>query len=525
MSDSLPIYLKDPDEFALENAFRSLPRIGEIALETSLSKLSSQLEDLEQTGFAGIEIKVFVSAEEKIILRACKGKQGTCYNTGRYARYSGTALAALDDDLHLLLAGEDMPVCEKTATLYSLPMYRNHIHCSEADAGLMEKLQTNPELFDCYNFELSQEKLFDMVLEKKAGKQYTDLFYPGPFKLLVLEDGTLVHRGRINRVPVKAARKLKRGDGLFGLDGQAGGPHETFNELYKDEGPRCLLRKSQHNVITHHDHVSDLSALNTISRNLRDRMLRTIESRKDYFILTGSNREDEYGCCPSDEVTMADKLARDGILSASQETITAESCPVTIYAFRNEITSKDGNLQFIQDQNFREEVRKRLKKNNIGLLKLLARLALLVFVAVTITLAIIRISKPSSPLQNNELYSGLDVSRPNSIVLVLFHYRQRCDQCLAMEKYSREVLRDDFSTMMQKKQIQFRQVVMDLPENSRMIDRFDLVTSSLVIISFEEKVEDNFRVLDRSWELFNNEKEFKKMLSEELHQITGKGNE
>jgi hypothetical protein len=249
-------------------------------------------------------------------------------------------------------------------------------------------------------------------------------------------------------------------------------------------------------------------------------MLQTIESKKDYFILTGSNREDEYGCCPSDEVTMADSFARDGILSASREHATAEACPVTIYAFRNEITSIDGNLQFSQDQNFRDEIRDRLKKNNPGLMKVLARLALFVFVTVTIVLAIIRISGPSSPLQNNGLYTRLEVSRPNSTVVVLFHYSQRCDQCLAMERYSMEVLRDDFPTMMQKKQILFRQVLMDLPENRGMIDRFDLITSTLVIIRFEEMVENSISVLDRSWALFNNEKEFKKMLREELHQMT-----
>jgi hypothetical protein len=321
-------------------------------------------------------------------------------------------------------------------------------------------------------------------------------------------------------VPIQDAKKLKKGDGLFSFDRQAGGQHESFTELYRTDGPRCLLRKSQHNEITHHDQVSDLSALSTISRDLRDRILQTIESKKDYFILTGSNREDEFGCCPSDEVTMADNFTRDGILSASREPATVDTCPVTIYAFRNEITSKDGNLQFSQDQNFRDEVRNRLKKNNPGLLKVFTRLALFIFIAVTIILAIIRISGPSSPLQNNGLYTRLEVSRPNSTVLVLFHYSQRCNQCLAMERYSREVLSDDFPKMMQKKQILFRQVLMDLPENRSMIDRFELVTSTLVIIRFEEMVEDSIRVLDRSWALFDNEKEFKKMLLDELHQMT-----
>ncbi|TFH23474.1 MAG: hypothetical protein E4H10_12085 [Bacteroidia bacterium] len=521
MRNDLPISLQNPDELSLENAYRSLSRTGEITVETSLPKLSFQLEQLEHAGFAGMEIKAFASADEKITIRACKGKQGSCFNTGRTASYLGTALAALDDDHHLLLAGEALPICEKTATLFSFPAYNNHIKCSDADAGLTEKLQTDPELFDCDNFESSQERLYAQIQEKKPGAEFKDLFYPGPFKLLVLEDGTIIHRGRINKVPVEDAHKLIKGEALFSMDGQAGGPHESFTELYKAKGPRCLLSISHQKVITSPDLVPDFSALNTISRDLKNRLIDTIESKKDYFMLTGSNREDEYGCCPSDEVTMADHMARKGILSASRETATAEVCPLTIYAFRNEISSKDENLQFNQDQNFREEVLSRLKKNNPGLLKAITRWALFIFVALTLLLAIVRISGPSSPLQNNELYTRLEVSRPNSTVLVLFHYNKRCEQCLTMEKYSREVLKDDFSTMEQKKEIQFRQVVMDLPENRTLVDRYGLVTSTLVIIKFQNMEEDSIRVLDRSWALFNQEKEFKKMLSEELHQMTG----
>ena len=520
MKNDKPIHLHDPDELSLENAFRSLPRTGEIILDTSLSKLSLQLELLERTGFAGMKIKAFVTADDKISLRACKGKQGTCYNTGRTARYHGQALAALDDDHHLLLAGEEMLICEKTATLYSFPAYENHIHCSNADPKLMAKLQTDPELFDCDNFESSQERLYAQVQRKGSREEFRDLFYPGPFKLLVLEDGTIVHRGQINKVPVKEEKILIKQEGLFSIDGQAGGPYETFQELYLSEGPRCLLSKSQPEEITTHDQVSDLAALRSISRELRNRLLDTIENNKEYFILTGSNREDEYGCCPSDEVTMADHFVRKGILSASRETASAEACPITIYAFRNEISSKDGNLHFNRDLDFREDLRNRLGKTNSGLLKVITRWALFIFVALTIVLAIIRISGPSSPLPNNDLFTRLEVPGPNSTVLVLFHYSKRCEQCLAMERYSMEVLRDDFYTLSQNEQLLFRQVVMDRPENRDLIEHYGLVTSTLVIIRFQGMEEDSIRVLDRSWALFDQEKEFKKMLTDELHHMT-----
>jgi hypothetical protein len=102
MKDTASIHLQDPDELAVDNAYRSLPRMGEITLSTSFSGLDSQLEQLEQAGFSGMKIKTFGSAAEKIIIRACKGKQGTCYNTGRFARYLGSAQAALEDGYDFL---------------------------------------------------------------------------------------------------------------------------------------------------------------------------------------------------------------------------------------------------------------------------------------------------------------------------------------------------------------------------------------------------------------------------------------
>ena len=520
MRDTENIHLPEPDKLSVDNAYRSLPRMGTVTIETLFASLSSQLEILEQTGFAGMRIKAFGSLTEKINIMACKGKQGICYDTGRHARYLGAALAALDDDHHLLLAGEEIPVCEKTAALFSLPSYRDIIRCTRANEKMLEDLQHGPVLFDCDNFETVQEKLYSMIRAARQPEKFTSLFYPGPFKLLVLEDGTMIHRGKINQVPSGESRKLMRADGLFMFDGQSRGNHESFIQLYQAEGPRCLLKSTHGEVSGVHDAVPDLTVLSHVSRDLKNRMLRTIESRKDYFILTGSNREDVYGCCPSDEVTMADNLVRAGVLTASREPSAVDACPVTLYTFRNEITYSSGELQFNQDMNFRKEVWKRLKSSTYGLPKTLARWALLGFVTVSLILAIARITGSSIKPPENGLYDRLDVTKPNSTILVLFHYTQRCHQCLTMEKYAREVLDEEFKGMLKRNQIGFRQVEMDQPGNRNLVDRFGLFTSTLVIIRFQGMEEDSIRVLDRSWDLYTDEAAFKKMLREELYHMT-----
>jgi hypothetical protein len=284
-----------------------------------------------------------------------------------------------------------------------------------------------------------------------------------------------------------------------------------------------------------------MSVLPALTRDLKNRLLGIIENHKDYFILTGSNREDEFGCCPSDEVTMADKLVRAGILSASREQAPADACPVTIYAFRNEIISEIGDLKFVRNEDFRNQVYEQLKKIRRGkpgksspvsfikinqeLPKTLARWILLLFALITILLAVIRIIGPSEPSPDKELHAWLDITGPSSTALVLFHYHKRCDQCLAMEKYAREVLVDEFPGMTENKQIQFRQVVIDREENRRLTERLGLFTATLVIIRFEDHKEDSIRVLDRSWALYDDEAEFKNMLSRELNLMMGLENE
>jgi len=519
MEGTNAISLKDPDELSLENVYRSLPKTGEINVDTSIETIPVLLEMLERTGFAGMKISSFTSLEERILIKANKGKQGNCYDTGKSARYLGGALAALDDDHHLLFKGKDLPVCEKTTHLYSGPTYRNHIQCTAGDDELLDKLLLDPQSFDSETLENTLERLYTMTPHHKVPGEFTDLFYPGPFRILILDEGTVIHRGRINKVPVQVAKNISRSDGLFHVAGLAPGPHAFFPELYKLEGPLCLLKKTRGTQITLAAQDPDFSSLDTIPRELRARIRSTLEGKKDYFMLTGSNREDQFGCCPSDEVTEADKLVRAGILSASREQEAPDACPLTIYTFQNELSNVDGKLHFIQDQSFREDVFSRLKKPRMGILKMLARWALLVFVALTIILAIIRLSGPSTTYPDNKLYERLDVSRPDGIALILFHYTKRCDQCLAMEKYARDVLKDEFPEMTNRNQIHFRQIKMDLPENRELLERFGIITSTLVIVRFEKTREDSIRVLDRSWALYDDETAFKHMLSEEMHKM------
>jgi hypothetical protein len=113
----------------------------------------------------------------------------------------------------------------------------------------------------------------------------------------------------------------------------------------------------------------------------------------------------------------------------------------------------------------------------------------------------------------------LELTRPGTTAVVLFNYNRRCEQCLALERFTREVLRDQFPGQLASKQLQFREVIMDLPRNREVVEELGLVTSTVVIYRFRGYEVDTTVVLNRSWELYDHEQEFKQMFQNELSQL------
>ena len=79
-----------------------------------------------------------------VTIRAWKGKQGPCYETGRAAMYRGPFSQITDDDGHVYVRGRFHPVCEKTAELLTRPPYAGHFVVTEAQGSADDKIP-----FDC----------------------------------------------------------------------------------------------------------------------------------------------------------------------------------------------------------------------------------------------------------------------------------------------------------------------------------------------------------------------------------------
>jgi hypothetical protein len=290
---------------------------------------------IERAGFVGLTL-------ENGLVRAWKGKDGPCWETGRRATYRGAAAAALDDDKHLLFG--TLRLCEKTARVYKLPPYAKVVEVTDPDPAYLGK---DPVPFDCDTFEADAAKLA-ASLAPVAPAETSPILYPGPFKLLILRDGTIVRRGQ----PVRAAagELLRSGEVRPAPEGAAA---ENYLDQYKARGALCLLgdlpfeRSAPRRL--------SIEALADAAEATRRRLVKLIERKDDYFLLVGSDPADKDGCCPSDDVGHANALVKAGVLEAW--TASAEAaCPSTVYAFAGEIASRGEKPAFVKNEKLRADV-------------------------------------------------------------------------------------------------------------------------------------------------------------------------
>ena len=86
-----PAYLHDPTFIELDDAYRGLPRFGEVLV--SSKKIDHALQDMEKVGFVGLKILVTPQEGKPQKIIGYKGKHGPCHFAGAEATYEGAAFA------------------------------------------------------------------------------------------------------------------------------------------------------------------------------------------------------------------------------------------------------------------------------------------------------------------------------------------------------------------------------------------------------------------------------------------------
>lgn len=133
---------------------------------------------------------------------------------------------------------------------------------------------------------------------------------------------------------------------------------------------------------------------------------------------------------------------------------------------------------------------------------------LLAFVFVTIGFALGRQTAPSAYSSSDEQAAGSMPQGENGgkVVVYSVHMTFRCWECNQIEWLTKELLDAEFAEPMAAGKIEFRSV--DYLQDTGFARRYDIASSTLVVVRFEDGQEAEFRRLDEVWTKVRDRDEF-----------------
>ena len=115
-----------------------------------------------------------------------------------------------------------------------------------------------------------------------------------------------------------------------------------------------------------------------------------------------------------------------------------------------------------------------------------------------------------------------DISIPHEDVekveVLYFHPRFRCVSCNAVEKYAKEVTRDEFAKEIKDGKLVFKSLEIDDPKNKKLIDELGVTGSSLYVVASGDGKREHSEIKS-VWLNWNNPEKCKDIITSELNSV------
>lgn len=146
--------------------------------------------------------------------------------------------------------------------------------------------------------------------------------------------------------------------------------------------------------------------------------------------------------------------------------------------------------------------------------KLIITIALLLFVAASITAVIVK-NSGTSGASSAATVEKLD----GKVVVYYFHRTQRCPTCLKIEALSREVVTTKFAAEIEAGKLVWKVVNIETPGNEHFEADYALITQSLIVVDHREAAHPHWWNLDKIWELVWTEDDFRQYVDAEIRKV------
>jgi len=110
-----------------------------------------------------------------------------------------------------------------------------------------------------------------------------------------------------------------------------------------------------------------------------------------------------------------------------------------------------------------------------------------------------------------------DKAEITNIAVYYFHGNMRCTTCRTIEAYTKEAVQTGFSDTLKDGRLELRVVNIEEPGNDHFVQDFQLSTRSVVLERIADGKREEWKNLDRVWELVRGDKnEFLKYVQDEI---------
>ena len=126
-----------------------------------------------------------------------------------------------------------------------------------------------------------------------------------------------------------------------------------------------------------------------------------------------------------------------------------------------------------------------------------------------LSFAVLARNSGTSHSQAASIAGGSGATRDTKVVAYYFHGTTRCYTCRKIEGLSHDVVTSEFGPQLETDQLEWRSVNVEQPGNEHLFDDYKLITWSLVLVTYQNGKQTDYRNLTDVWTLVNNEPAFR----------------
>ena len=128
-------------------------------------------------------------------------------------------------------------------------------------------------------------------------------------------------------------------------------------------------------------------------------------------------------------------------------------------------------------------------------------------------------SKTSNSKKQVEILGNKQFSdSADRLEIYYFHRTQRCSTCLAIGRYTKELIQLKYADKVEKGKLDFREINIDLPENAEIVNKYQAGGQSLYINAISDG-QDNINQDINIWRLVRSESQFKNYLENKINSL------